>query len=277
MRYLGSVELPEGRGSRRGLLTTDEATGTQLLAFVWVDRDRRYFVSTASSLEEGAAIQRYRWSQLDKTTPNAEPERVEKNIAQPIAAETYYKGSGKIDQHNRHRQDTLQLERKLQTNDWHKRVNMTIFGMCVIDAFLLAKGCCVTGSFSNPACFIELLAADLIDNDYDRISLRRRTHHSNKKRSREVDIPALPLQVDTTIYLTNTTPTKRRKKGSTSQCKQGRCMVCKKAMPTTVCRECQRFQPDPSKKQFWCCKSGSICFDRHIRMHHPDKLMINSP
>ena len=41
MQYLGSVELHGGKGSRKGLTTTDEATGTQLLSFVWVDRDRR--------------------------------------------------------------------------------------------------------------------------------------------------------------------------------------------------------------------------------------------
>jgi hypothetical protein len=204
---------------------------------------------------------------------------VEKHIPQPMAAETYYKGCGKIDQHNRHRQDTLQLERKLQTNDWHKRVNMTIFGMCVIDAFLLAEGCCCGGAIANPAFFIEKLAEELINNDYDCVSLRRRNHSINKKRSQEVDMPPLPLQVDTTstIYLTNTTPTKQRKKGSSTQCTQGRCMICKKAMPTTVCQECQRFQPDPSTKQFWCCKSGTVCFDKHIRQHHLDKLMIPSP
>ena len=72
---------------------------------------------------------------------NAEPVRQERNIAQPKAAEMFYKAAGKIDQHNRHRQDSLRLERKLQTTDWSKRVNITIFGMIVIEAFLLMKGC----------------------------------------------------------------------------------------------------------------------------------------
>jgi Transposase IS4 len=56
MQYLGSVPLPGGRGSRKGLLTTDADTGTQLLSFVWVDRDRQYFISTCSSLEEGIPL-----------------------------------------------------------------------------------------------------------------------------------------------------------------------------------------------------------------------------
>ena len=284
MRHLASVVLPEGRGSRCGLLTTDEHTGTQLLAFVWVDRDRRYFISTCSSLAEGNIICRQRWSQVNKEV-NAEPERQERRIRQPKAAETYYTGCSKIDQHNRHRQDTLRLERKLQTNEWHKRVNITIMGMIVVDAYLLGKACSSYSTGGNgggtqrlqlndPNLFIERLAEQLIDNDYD-----RRTTRHNTKRSREVMMPATTV-IDTSLYLTNTTPTKRLKKNKTtgklSQCKQGRCMVCKKAYPTTVCRECQKAQPDPTKTQYWCCKSGSKCFDVHVRSCHPDKLLIRA-
>ena len=278
MQYLGSVELQGGRGSRTGLLTTDEDTGTQLLAFVWVDRDRRYFISTASSLENGTAVQRMRWTQANRTL-NAEPERQQRTIAQPKAAETFYKGAAKIDQHNRHRQDTLRLERKLETNEWHKRVATTIFGMIVIDSYLLCKGCTKIGDLHEPSFFIEKLGEQLIDNDYDRTNLRTRS--SNKRRSREVTMAALPLEIDTSQYLTNTTPTKQRKKnpktGALTMCKQGRCIVCKKTWVTTVCRECQKDQPDVSKKQFWCCRSGTSCFDSHIKAMHPDKLMPRSP
>ena len=276
MQYLGSIPLPGGRGSRKGLLTTDEATGTQLMSFVWVDRDRRYFISTCSSLEEGTTICRTRWTQTDKSV-NAEPVRQERNIAQPKAAEMFYKAAGKIDQHNRHRQDSLRLERKLQTTDWSKRVNITIFGMIVIDAFLLMKGCQSFSVLFDPKLFIEQLALELVDNDYDRRTLRRST---KQKRSREVDIFPLPPEIDTSVYLTNTTPTKRLKKnkktGALTQCKQGRCMVCKHHWVTTVCRECQKDQPDTTKTQFWCCKSGSECFDKHVREYHPDKIQSHA-
>ena len=273
MNYLGSVELPGGKGSRKGLLTTDEETGTLLLAFVWVDRDRRYFISTCSSLDAGTQILRTRWTQADKGV-NAEPERQERQIAQPKAAETFYMAAGKIDQHNRHRQDSLRLERKLQTTDWSKRVNVTIFAMTVIDAFLLMKGCQSFSVLHDPKLFIEQLALELVDNDYDRRTVRRST---KAKRSREVDILPLPVQINTSIYLTNTTPTKRlrknKKTGALTQCKQGRCIVCKNHWVTTVCRECQKDQQDVTKTQFWCCKSGSECFDKHVREHHPDKIL----
>ena len=269
--------MPGGKGSRKGLLTVDEPTGTQLMAFMWIDRDRRYFISTCSSLEEGGRILRTRWSQLDKM-PNASPQRLEKEVAQPKAAETYYTGCGKIDQHNRHRQDSLMLEKKLQTNDWSKRVNLTIFSMIVIDSFLLAKGCSARGSNCiEIKLFIEKLAQELIDNDYDRMSLRSR----GKKRSREVE--PIVQEINTLIYLTNPTPTKLRKKNKTtgklSCCKQSKCIFCmaagrKNCWVTTVCRECQKQQPDPTKtKQFWCCRSGTLCFDEHIKNCHPDKLV----
>jgi Transposase IS4 len=268
MRYLSSIPLPGGRGSRKGLLSTDAESGTQLLSFVWVDRDRRYFISTCSSLEEGSQIVRHRWTQRD-TTANAEPSRLAKVVPQPKAAETYYKAAGKIDQHNRTRQDTLQLERKLQTNNWDKRVNTTLFAMIVVDSFLLAKGCSGSLALKEPGFFIQQLAEELIDNDYDKMATR------NKKRSREVE--PLPAAINTSLYLTNPTPTKRlrqnKKTGKLSICKQGRCFTCKKAYTTYVCRECQLNQIDPSKKQFWSCKAGSACFDEHIRTAHPHKVL----
>lgn len=271
MRYLASIPLPGGRGSRKGLLSTDGDSGTQLLSFVWVDRDRRYFISTCSSLEEGSSIIRQRWTQAD-SSPNADATRLEKNVPQPKAAELYYKGSGKIDQHNRTRQDTFQLERKLQTNSWDKRVNTTLFSMIVVDAYLLAKFCSSSMKLQNASFFIEELAGELVDNDYDRMRLRNTT----KKRSREVDL--LP-SIDTSLYLTNPTPTKRLKKnpktGKLTMCKQGRCFHCKKQWTTYVCRECQKNQPDPLKKQYWTCKAGTKCYDTHIRAIHPHKVICS--
>jgi len=74
MVYLGRVLLPDGKGDRHGVVTFDEESGCQLLAFVWSDRDRRHFISTCSSLASGNVIERTRWKQVD-TTPNANPER----------------------------------------------------------------------------------------------------------------------------------------------------------------------------------------------------------
>ena len=41
--YLPTVELPE-KGDYKGALNIEPTTGYLLLAFVWVDQERRYFI-----------------------------------------------------------------------------------------------------------------------------------------------------------------------------------------------------------------------------------------
>ena len=132
MAHLGSRVMAAGRGDRYGLISKDAATGTDLLAFCWVDRDRRYFISTCSSLTAGTPCRRRRWRQVDQS-PNAAPEVVNVVVAQPEACAIYYSGCGKIDQHNRFRKASLLLEKKLKTTLWWIRVNMILFRMCVVD------------------------------------------------------------------------------------------------------------------------------------------------
>jgi hypothetical protein len=204
MNFLGSLPLPGGKGSRKGLLSTDASSGCQMMSFVWVDRDRRYFILSASSLCEGKTVARNRWTQRDKAL-NAEPELVDKRVSQPEVAVVYYSGCAKIDQHNRRRQADLQLETKIQTNDWSVRVNLSIFGMVVVDAFNLCRGC-TAGQlpYCDQKWFYETLALDLIENDHDIISLRSR------KRSREVSTAETPKSsINTCQYMTSHTPTKK--------------------------------------------------------------------
>ncbi|KAI2514008.1 Transposase IS4 [Fragilaria crotonensis] len=101
-----------------------------------MDRQRRYFISTASSLDAGAPYARLRWRQLDDS-PNAEPTRMELTVPQPKAAEIYYDACAMVDRHNRHRQQTLGLELKLGTHIWAMRVNLSIFSMIVVDTWLV--------------------------------------------------------------------------------------------------------------------------------------------
>ena len=53
MAYLQNVPLLESKGSKFGLLCSDEKTNTKICAFVWLDRKRRYFMTTTSSLVDG--------------------------------------------------------------------------------------------------------------------------------------------------------------------------------------------------------------------------------
>ena len=60
MHYLQRVHLPGGKGDHKVLLAKDNEMGMFLMAFVWTDRDRRYFISTCCSLAEGSVITRGR-------------------------------------------------------------------------------------------------------------------------------------------------------------------------------------------------------------------------
>jgi len=86
MQHLGRVVLPDGKGLRHGVVTYDDEAGCQLLAFVWVNRDRRHFIPSCSSLSAGPTVERRRWRQLDGT-PNAEAQRAELSVQQPKACQ----------------------------------------------------------------------------------------------------------------------------------------------------------------------------------------------
>jgi hypothetical protein len=66
-----------------------------------------------------------------------------------------------IDQHSRSRQADLAIEHKLGTHDWSKRVNLSIFGMIVVDAMLVYK--ISTLSEETPNVFFHKLAEEMID------------------------------------------------------------------------------------------------------------------
>lgn len=268
MHFLQRVVLPGGKGDHKALLSKHPETGMSLLAFVWADRDRRYFISTCSSAGPGKIIKRRRWRQRDPT-PNAEPVLEMVHIAQTEAGQIYYEGCGAIDEHNRHRQEHLNLEKKVKTMTWSNRANHTILGMIIVDAFDLAKGCQgITNHLGGSRMFFEDLLTALIDNDMDRRTLRRRREEAVRQEAslcRE-DMPEL----DTSRHLTAPTPTKKRKANNPNHRQQGRCMVCGK--PTShVCRTCQCFKNSSKDKQYWICnKAGKVCMGKHLLEMHTE-------
>ena len=99
---------------RRKISNSDEC---DLLAYVWMDRDRRYFIASGSSITEGTPYKRRKLRQVNEEE-NAEPEHVDLEVRQPKASELYYSACAMIDIHNRCRQDDFDLEKKLGTQDW---------------------------------------------------------------------------------------------------------------------------------------------------------------
>jgi hypothetical protein len=273
--YLSNLEMRE-RGERRGLIARDENGTPSMLAFCWMDRDRRYFISSASSLQPGRVYTRHRWRQVSDEL-NAAPERVELEIPQPKAAEIYYDACGMIDRHNRCRQDDLMLERKLGTMDWSMRVNTSILGMCIVDAWYAYSQCTKPRGSTNNANtdekqkdFYANLAEELIDNSYDSVGQRNRGENTPVRGPRLVTANGL-ARCGVEAHLS---PTKRRRieKGVTTKgLYQGKCRICKKKT-VFVCSACKDENESGILygKEVWLCmnKQGETCFIDHLSDKH---------
>ena len=125
--FLMVVQLPT-RGACAGLTTraNDTDTPVDLLAFESCDQDRHYFISSCSIISAGLHVQWYRvWQVTDVVLVNLE-------LDCPKAAAMYYSAYGKIDQYNHCHQDVMNLEKKMETKLWHRRVNMSIFGIIIL-------------------------------------------------------------------------------------------------------------------------------------------------
>lgn len=85
MKDLSEVDLQK-RGDRKGLVCLDEEMFSKLLAFVRMDRNRRYFISSCYYLTSGRPYSRIIWRQVQDMANNKDPELVEFDILQPKAA-----------------------------------------------------------------------------------------------------------------------------------------------------------------------------------------------
>jgi hypothetical protein len=255
------------RGDRYGLVQKkNNNEECDVLAFVWVDQGRRYFIATGSSLGAGTPMQRRRYRQMNQEDPNADAELVHLTIAQPQACEVYYNACGMIDRHNRCRQDDLDLEKKIQTRFWARRFNMSLFGMCVVDAWLAYKQ--VTKTKEDQIEFYIKLSEELIDNRYDRRG-RGRTENG------EPDSPINSvLATDGTtrcgvgIHCTPTKKMRARMNGDLTKARlQGNCKICSKKS-SRGCSDCK--DKSVSGIDCWIClpKTKRNCFRTHLEEKH---------
>ena len=67
---------------------------------------------------------------------NQDAEHQELTVPQPEVIEICFDKCSARDQHNCHHHDTLQTERKIQTNNWDKRVTISLFGISESSRFL---------------------------------------------------------------------------------------------------------------------------------------------
>ena len=154
MAYLSNIEFNNG-GDMSGFLTRPvDRTKPVFGAFVWMDRNSRYFVFTGGLMVKWRTCTCMRWMTEDPA-PNADPDMVEMTTPHPITAELYFSACGQIDRHNMCRQESLDIEKKLGTKDWLKRFNISFFAMNVVDAWLTYQG--ITGKGHNQAGFYNYI------------------------------------------------------------------------------------------------------------------------
>jgi hypothetical protein len=105
-------------------------------------------------------------------SPQGAP-RVSLEVLLRKGAEVYYSSCDLIDQHNRCRQDNLQLERKCFTTIWSMRLNVILIGIIIVDSIFPGLGArgAIAGLRSD---FYEELATELVSSNYDSAGLRRR-------------------------------------------------------------------------------------------------------
>ena len=92
------------------------------------------FISTRGSTADAAPIERVRWHQ----TPYGAKRQTRVIPIHRLGAE-YFAYRDIVDQHNRSRQDTLNLEKKFEVKSWDMRVNTTLIGILVVDASTVSR------------------------------------------------------------------------------------------------------------------------------------------
>jgi hypothetical protein len=170
-----------------------------------------------------------------------------------------------MDQHNRDRQDTLGVERKLVTHFWDKRVGLTIFSMIAVNSFRMYKELTYPkGGGETQKEFYGNLAEELIDNTLGQVNLRTpRAARTAAATASAINPSDGSPRMGTHAHLT---PTKRKRKNS-NHALQGNCKECMKK--TKYCCSLCKDNPEKSKEQ-WICPTdkGKMCFSAHLQTVH---------
>ena len=253
MKPLQETLLPV-RGQYTGMTTVID--GTTHMAYVWSDRDRRYFISTVGSMAQGQPYRRIRWTEVGDADGNRMAERLLIEVPMPRASEIYFDACGMIDSHNRIR-EMSGIDRHIRTNNWATRVNLSILAMIFVDSYLLYKACGGQNASLNPKLYFEKLAQELIDTNEDNEGTKTR----GNKRKRD--------DVRNRMADAITQERSKRKRPGTNYSKQGRCMHCK-THTTFVCSRCsaQNELLGQNKDVYVCNGKNRGCWWQHLGCKH---------
>lgn len=117
MTYLGSKTMI-GRGNWHRMVQKSSESGIEIGAVLWVDSERRYFVTKTGTTLPGHSIFSGRWRRVVNVSKKS---KTETNILEVM--EQYCGASSRINRCNRCHQDDLKLEKNFQVKETSLRVS----------------------------------------------------------------------------------------------------------------------------------------------------------
>ena len=108
------------------------------MSFAWVYCNRLYFIATIVSLEEGQNFLRQIWIQVISDI-NTDAHMVELDITKPVEEDIHYYTYISVEWYNRRSCDDIKSEKKLGTHCWYWCVNMSVFGVSVVEYYNVYK------------------------------------------------------------------------------------------------------------------------------------------
>lgn len=160
------------------------------------------------------------------------------------------------------------IETKYGTQDWDKRVNLSIFSVIVVDTWNVYHGILGDKNEELEKEFYESLTEEMIDNKFDEV------HNTRKRRLEESDgvsnLDTRDGYVASGVGV-HLTPTKKRRcvKGElTNYIQQDWCKGCtgERFKTIYVCLMCR--EQDNMNLAFCHTKTGRLCFRDHIKSEH---------
>jgi hypothetical protein len=261
---------------------TSSVGGVPLIASVWSDRNRKYFISTCGSTAHAEPQTRVRMAMTDFGA-----ERVTRVIPIHCLGKTYFKYCDVVDCHNRSRQDTLNIEKKFEVKTWDMRVNSTLIGILVVDAYRLYCGAETVSTNGDKRLdgggnviktqkdFVSRLTEELLV--FGKLTRGECTHQSPASRSYGSPEPRM-------VVLPKTTPKKRKRTANVDEDpdelpakrkmvrKQLRCKMCSRKA-TMRCSNCRLCFCSPFTARECITKHATVCKETSESFQGPSSVV----
>lgn len=132
MQYLSTLEI-EICFTHASMARRNEPNEVIIAAIVRIYQNRRYIISTASSIELFSPYITGRW----RACANGYLQLLTVPAVRPNVINLYWSTASRIDRHNRCRKDDICIGKKIRTHWWVFRMSPYLFSTILVDAWLL--------------------------------------------------------------------------------------------------------------------------------------------